>query len=74
MTYSKEKQVFVAEVTFGNGEIKFRADHDWPLNWGGSDGVLKTGGDNIKVTAGKYLVTVNMNNPDNITFLLKSED
>ncbi len=74
MTFNTAKQTFTAEVTFAEGQIKFRANHDWALNWGGSDGILKPGGDNLKITkAGKYLVTVNLNNPDKLTYTLEIE-
>lgn len=69
LVYNTAKQTFTAEVNLGTGEIKFRADHDWPVNWGGSNGVLKAGGGNIKIEkAGKYLITVDLNNPDNLTY------
>ena len=45
------------------GEIKFRANKDWAVNWGGTDfpaGTGVAGGANIAVpTAGKYLVNFN---------------
>jgi len=40
-----------------DGELKFRADHDWGVNWGGPDfpnGVAERDGPNIPVTAGEY--------------------
>lgn len=42
------------------GEMKFRQDHDWGVNLGGSGGNLSVGGDNIPVTvAGNYTITLN---------------
>lgn len=42
------------------GEIKFRQDHDWGVNLGGSAGNLTPGGANIPVTAaGNYTITLN---------------
>ncbi len=42
------------------GEMKFRQDHDWGVNLGGSGGNLSAGGDNIAVTAaGNYTITLN---------------
>lgn len=73
MTFNTEKQVFTATVSLNDGELKFRADGGWDLNWGrSSDGVLSQGGDNIIVTAGTYTVTVNLNNPDNMTYKIES--
>ena len=41
------------------GEIKFRADGDWVINWGGEVANLVQDGPNIKVeTAGKYTVNL----------------
>lgn len=45
------------------GEIKFRANNSWDINWGGTDfpaGVAVEGGPNIAVSeAGKYQITFN---------------
>lgn len=45
-----------AVVTLKDGEIKFRLNEDWAVNYGGSNGTLALGGANIAVTAGHYLV------------------
>ncbi len=47
-----------ASVTLVDGEIKFRANDGWDINYGdnGADGSLEPGGDNIAVTAGDYIV------------------
>lgn len=45
-----------------DGEAKFRADDDWPINWGGSEfpiGVAVQDGANIPVEAGEYNITFN---------------
>ena len=43
------------------GQVKFRANNSWAMNWGGAGLVaaLVQNGDNINVTAGTYNVTVN---------------
>jgi len=45
------------------GKWKIRQNNDWAVNYGdtGLDGALDAGGDDIPVTAGTYLVTVNFN-------------
>lgn len=69
------KQIFYADVTLDDGEIKIRADHDWSYALGiAGEGILSSSGDNIPVTAGQYRVYVNMNNVSNITFSLNTED
>ena len=42
------------DITLASGEIKFRANDDWAINWGGDVNALIQGGDNISVDAGTY--------------------
>jgi len=58
-----EDNVFVAYANLIDGEIKFRENNDWTVNYGdtGVDGTLDAGGDNIAVTAGSYKITMNLN-------------
>lgn len=74
MNFDPEKQRFYADVELADGEIKFRADHDWALSFGSSNEGLLDSGDNIKVTAGKYRVYVNLNNSSNKTYELNAAD
>lgn len=70
--FDNTKQLFVATVTLGDGEIKFRADNTWGApELGGADGKLTQGGANIKVTSGTYKITLNLNNPDNMTYKIE---
>ena len=64
LAYDASSDQWRAVVTLAAGEIKFRQNNDWALNYGdtGVDGILDEGGDNIAVTAGNYLVTVDFNN------------
>jgi len=50
-------------VTLLDGEMKFRLNNDWGLNYGdtGNDGTFEINGDNIPVTAGNYIISVNFN-------------
>ena len=50
-------------VTLGDGEVKFRFNNDWGVNYGddGADGTMEANGANIAVSAGHYLVTMNLN-------------
>ena len=50
-----------------DGEIKFRQDNDWAVNFGGADGTLVDGGDNFVVTAGLYRVMFNTNDSTHIS-------
>lgn len=40
--------------------FKFSIDDAWSVNWGGADGVLKEGGDNIEAASGLYFITLNL--------------
>jgi len=64
MSYDSYSDTWKTVVTLGDGEMKFRFNNDWTLNYGddGADGTLETGGANIAVTAGNYLVTLDLNN------------
>ena len=54
-TESKELGYWeIKDVTLTSGEIKFRADGDWAINWGGDTNALTQGGPNITVDAGTY--------------------
>lgn len=45
----------IKDVTLTNGEIKFRANDDWKISWGGTPDALTTqNGANITVEAGTY--------------------
>lgn len=49
-------------VVLTDGEAKFRADNDWPVNWGAGDfpsGIALRDGANIPVTAGEYKIYFN---------------
>lgn len=50
-------------ATFVDGEVKFRFNEDWGINYGdsGADGTIDQNGDNIPVSAGHYLIIVNFN-------------
>ena len=58
--------IFTLTLDLMEGELKFRADDDWALNYGGNgfpEGDLIVGGDNIQVpTAATYRITLDLNN------------
>ena len=73
MQFNADKQRFYVDITLIDGTIKFRADDAWDVNWGGADGVLASGADNIPVTAGDYRVYVNLNDPAKPTYELNAK-
>ena len=76
--FDTQNQTFVAIATLKDGNIKFRADKDWTINFGlpadASDfvpeGTLIMGGasKNMPVKAGTYKITLNLNNPGKMTY------
>lgn len=59
MTYNKVSRAWeVSNVELADGEIKFRANHGWDINWGGDTNSLTQGGANIAVTAGTYDIKI----------------
>lgn len=74
MKFDPALQQFYADVELSDGEIKFRLDHAWDTAFGSNTDGLLDGSSNIKVTAGKYRIYVNLNNPDNMTYKFSSKD
>ena len=68
MTYVPEDKTWTITVTLTDGEIKFRWDGAWDINYGGSLGSLEQGGANIAVSAGTYTIVLN---PDAKTATMK---
>ena len=61
--YNSYQDDWRAVVTLGEGEVKFRFNNDWGLNYGddGADGSMEASGANISVSSGHYLVSMNLN-------------
>lgn len=61
MYYNNAEQIWTITTELTAGTFKFRKDHDWGTNLGGSNGTLTAGGDNITVeTAGTYTIILNV--------------
>ncbi|WP_299053432.1 SusE domain-containing protein [uncultured Polaribacter sp.] len=62
LTYDAYSDQFRGIVKLEEGEMKFRMNNDWTTAYGdGGPGLLDTSGGNITTTAGRYIVTVNLN-------------
>ena len=63
LNYNSYQDDWRAVVTLGEGEVKFRSNNDWALNYGddGADGSMEANGANISVSSGHYLVSMNLN-------------
>lgn len=69
MTYSTVLRKWVATIPLTAGEMKFRANDAWDLNYGVTAGKVKAGGDNIPVTtAGTYTVMLDLSSPLNYKY------
>ncbi len=67
MTYDAAAGTWSVILDLGVGEIKFRANDGWDINYGddGANGILEAGGSNISIpTAGNYLITMKLGAPD----------
>ncbi len=59
---NEDSTIWKVDMTLKDGGAKFRANHDWTVNWGGADfpsGVGEQDGANIPVVAGDYHVSIN---------------
>ncbi len=54
MTYNKEEGCWEVTTDAVSGEYKFRANHDWGINWGGTESDLTQDGANLNIEAGTY--------------------
>jgi len=59
-------------IEFIDGEIKFRSNDSWDVNYGddGADGTLESGSANIAVTAGTYNVVLDLTDESAPTYTL----
>lgn len=57
MTYNENLKCWEARANLNAGEFKFRANHDWAINWGGTEDELTQGGANLQLAAdGDYII------------------
>ena len=54
MTYNQAEGCWEATTDEVSGEYKFRVNHDWAINWGGSEDNLVQDGGNLNIEAGTY--------------------
>lgn len=67
MTYDTTNKTWTVEAKLNTGEFKFRANNAWDINLGlgTGAGILKQDGGNIAINeAGKYLITLKLQEPD----------
>ncbi len=74
LTYNKDSKVWSITLDLTPGEIKFRANDSWSLNFGNDDdgdGSLNEEGSNITVeTGGTYIISLDLSNPRAYTYSL----
>ena len=54
MTYNAEEGCWEVTTDQVSGEYKFRANHDWAINWGGSEDNLEQDGANLNSDGGTH--------------------
>ena len=54
MTYNTDGGYWEVTTSEVEGEFKFRANHDWAINWGGTADALTQDGSNLSLDAGTY--------------------
>jgi len=54
MTYNVDGGYWECTTSEVEGEFKFRANHDWAINWGGTFDALMQDGSNLSLDAGTY--------------------
>jgi len=54
MTYNVEEGCWECTTGEVEGEYKFRANHDWAINWGGSEDALEQDGANLSSDGGTH--------------------
>ncbi len=54
MTYNTAEGCWEVTTDAVSGEYKFRANHDWAINWGGTETDLSQDGNNLNIDAGTY--------------------
>ncbi|MAT55495.1 MAG: hypothetical protein CMN32_13545 [Saprospirales bacterium] len=67
MTYDPAEGAWVITTSLVAGEVKFRANDDWALNYGdsGADAILERDGDNIAIPSdGTYTIKLYLDKPD----------
>ena len=54
MTYNSAENCWEVTTDAVSGEYKFRANHDWDINWGGNVKGMTQDGANLSITAGTH--------------------
>lgn len=54
MTYNMDEGCWEVTTDAVSGEFKFRANHDWAINWGGDVNGLTQDGSNLSITEGSH--------------------
>lgn len=62
MDYDAQTETWKITTPLVDGEIKFRLNDGWSVNWGGTAGNLVFNGSNITVTAGNYTIAFKITN------------
>jgi len=74
-TAAKGEYIWSADITLTDGEIKFRANDGWDINFGdnNADGSLEYNGSNIAVSAGNYHIQLILNSATGFTYTITAK-
>lgn len=75
MTYKSGYTWYIQGITLTDGQMKFRANDDWPINFGAGateSSLLFNSPDNIPVTAGTYTIEMTLDPVNGYTYKLLS--
>ncbi len=69
---AKGEYTWAADITLKDGEMKFRANDGWDINFGddGANGSLEYGGSNIAMSAGNYHIELILNSATGFTYTI----
>ena len=74
LTYDATEKAWTITADLVAGEVKFRANNGWDLNYGddGANALLERGGANISIpAAGTYLIKLYLDSPDHTYYVEK---
>lgn len=74
MTYNPATKLWTATINPASaGGFKIRANNDWAINFGdtGADLSLEYGGENIAITPGSHVITLNLSIPGNYIYTIQ---
>ena len=73
MEYNKDAGCWEVTTDKVSGEFKFRANHEWAINWGGAENDLVQDGSNLSIEAGTYKFQLYISYAGNNKFVITKQ-